>query len=139
MISDPPDIFEGMSFFEALAYVIDQSGLTQPEIARNANKHLEKTYERMMSEAKDSTERILIKLAKPKLLLYPTTINRAVRAVSSIGPETLERIALGLALDQEILEKLEEKRQAEENVHHSKTQPVVSPGKNPILPSSWLD
>jgi len=129
-----------ITFFEALAQVVRDSGLTQSEIVRRANRRLKAAHQRMLAQIQDPAERIFVDIAQSKdLYLHRSTLNRAVRAIDSISEKTLERIALGLDLDQGTLNRLKKLLDAEAYVHHStQTRALVSSdGKGDQFPS-WF-
>jgi transcriptional regulator with XRE-family HTH domain len=100
------EISQEASFFEEFARIVRASGLSHAEIARRANKRLKQSLEQMLEQIQDPAERILTNMAKQNLYIHRSTISRAVRAIDRIEPETLERIALGLDLDWNTVERL---------------------------------
>lgn len=138
MIEISPDT--NVTFFEAFARIVQASGLSQSEIARRANKRLKEAHQRMLAQIQDPAERILVDIARSKnLYIHRATINRAVRAIDSITPETLDRIALGLDLDEETLRWLKGLLEVEERVHHStQSRVIMENGKSNQWPS-WFD
>lgn len=124
MIGTPSEA--DISFFEAFAQVVQASGLSHAEIARRANKRLKEAHERMLALIQDPAEKILTGIAESKgLYVHRATINRAVRAIDIVTPETLERIALGLDLDDETFQWLKRLLKTQPYVHHSTQQRVV--------------
>jgi vacuolar-type H+-ATPase subunit E/Vma4 len=136
MIETPQEV----SFFEAFAQIVRASGLSHAEIARRANKRLKDAFEQMLTQIQDPAERILTKMAKQDLYIHRSTISRAVRAIDRIEPETLERIGLGLNLDQDTVEWLKKLLEVEAPAHHStQSRSVVQSSEVQVdqLPS-WI-
>ena len=133
MIETPSDT--DVSFFEAFARIVRESGLSHAEIARRANADLKK----IIDAIPDTAERILAEMALQKLRVHRATVGRAVKGETSISEKMLARIAVGLDLDEETTRWLEELRKAEPYVHHSTQQRAVIKGgkKNPF--PSWFD
>lgn len=123
-----------ISFFEALAQVVRESGLRPAEIARRANIQIKA----MIAVIPDPAERLLTEAATP--LLHRQTVSRAIKGETSVSKKTFSRIALGLSLDQETYQWLEKLREAEPYVHHSTQHRAVvaKDGQHPPLPS-WLN
>lgn len=109
-----------VSFFEALAQVVEASGLSHLEISRNANKRLRE----IIAKIPDTSERILLEVATQ--WLNRSTIYRAVTGKSSVSEDTLSLIVSGLVdLDEETIQWLKALREEEDHVHHSTQQRAI--------------
>lgn len=130
MIGTPPET--DISFFEAIARIVRESGLSHAEIARRANAPIKEA----IAKIEDPAERILTEMSIH--YLHRATISRVVRGVSSISDDALARIAVGLNLDKETHHWLEELRKAEPYIHHSTQSRAVTKRDQTDHSPSWF-